>query len=62
LDTPGITDKTILISLKIAKIRSESNITLAIASFKIAATLLDSGRTAHLALSTIKYTNQQKCS
>lgn len=50
LDAPGGTGKTFLISLILAKIRSENNIALAIASSGIAATLLDGGRTAHSAL------------
>lgn len=50
LDAPGGTGKTFLISLILAKIRSQRNIALAIASSGIAATLLDGGRTAHSAL------------
>lgn len=50
LDAPGGTGKTFLISLILAKIRSQGNIALAIASSGIAATLLDGGRTAHSAL------------
>lgn len=50
LDDPGGTGKTFLISLILATIRSQNNIALAVASSGIAATLLDGGRTAHLAL------------
>ncbi len=50
LDAPGGTGKTFLISLVLARIRSQNNIALAIASSGIAATLLDGGRTAHSAL------------
>ncbi|CAH2088688.1 unnamed protein product [Euphydryas editha] len=50
LDAPGGTGKTFLISLILAKIRSQQKIALAIASSGIAATLLDGGRTAHSAL------------
>jgi hypothetical protein len=47
LDALGGTGKTFLISLILAKIRSQQKIALAVASSGIAATLLDSGRTAH---------------
>ncbi|CAB3260749.1 unnamed protein product [Arctia plantaginis] len=47
LDSPGGTGKTFLISLILAKIRSQQKIALAVASSGIAATLLDGGRTAH---------------
>ncbi|XP_044599590.1 uncharacterized protein LOC123275503 [Cotesia glomerata] len=47
LDAPGGTGKTFLISLILAKIRSNNGIALAVASSGIAATLLDGGRTAH---------------
>jgi len=50
LDAPGGTGKTFLISLILAKIRSQKKIALAFASSGIAATLLDGGRTAHSAL------------
>lgn len=50
LDAPGGTGKTFVISLILAKVRSQKNIALAIASSGIAATLLDGGRTAHSAL------------
>lgn len=50
LDAPGGTEKTYLISLILATIRSNSNIALEMASSGIAATLLDGGRTAHSAL------------
>jgi len=49
LDAPGGTGKTFLISLILARIRSQNHIALAIASSGIAATLLDGGRTAHSA-------------
>jgi ATP-dependent exoDNAse (exonuclease V) alpha subunit len=49
LDAPGGTGKTFLISLILAKIRSNNGIALAVASSGIAATLLDGGRTAHSA-------------
>ncbi|XP_044592014.1 ATP-dependent DNA helicase RRM3-like [Cotesia glomerata] len=47
LDAPGGTGKTFLISLILAKIRSQQKIALVVASSGIAATLLDGGRTAH---------------
>lgn len=50
LDAPGGTGKTFLITLLLAKIRSQKNIALAVASSGIAATLLDGGKTAHAAL------------
>ena len=50
MDAPGGTGKTFLISLILARIRSQNHIALAIASSGIAATLLDGGRTAHSAL------------
>ncbi|XP_065370863.1 uncharacterized protein LOC135963006 [Calliphora vicina] len=50
IDAPGGTGKTFLISLILAKVRSQKHIALAIASSGIAATLLDGGRTAHSAL------------
>lgn len=50
LDAPGGTGKTFLISLILAKTRSQQKIALAIASSGIAATLLDGGQTAHSAL------------
>ncbi|XP_008181178.1 uncharacterized protein LOC103308839 [Acyrthosiphon pisum] len=49
-DAPGGTGKTFVISLILAKIRSISQIALAVASSCIAATLLEGGRTAHSAL------------
>jgi len=49
LNAPGGTGKTFLISLIIAKIRSNNGIALAVASSGFAATLLDGGRTAHSA-------------
>ena len=49
LDAPGGTGKTFLISLILAKIRSNNDIALAVASSGIAATLLEGGRTAHSA-------------
>ncbi|XP_073826793.1 uncharacterized protein [Musca autumnalis] len=49
IDAPGGTGKTFLISLILAKVRSDGNIGLAVASSGIAATLLDGGRTAHSA-------------
>lgn len=50
LDAPGGTGKTFLLSLILATIRSQNGIALALASSGIAATLLESGRTAHSAL------------
>ncbi|XP_053961429.1 ATP-dependent DNA helicase PIF7-like [Anastrepha ludens] len=50
VDAPGGTGKTFLLSLILATIRSQNNIALAIALSRIAATLLDGGRTAHSAL------------
>ncbi|XP_026470309.1 uncharacterized protein LOC113374496 [Ctenocephalides felis] len=49
LDSPGGTRKTFLISLLLAKIRSQNDVALALASSGIAATLLEGGRTAHSA-------------
>ncbi|XP_044591497.1 ATP-dependent DNA helicase pif1-like [Cotesia glomerata] len=49
LDAPGGTGKTFLINLLLAKIRSEKNIAIAVASSGIAATLIDGGKTAHSA-------------
>ncbi|XP_026475762.1 uncharacterized protein LOC113380956 [Ctenocephalides felis] len=49
LDAPGGTGKTFIISLILARVRSQNNIALAIASSGIAATLLEGGRTAHSA-------------
>ncbi|GFT92786.1 ATP-dependent DNA helicase [Trichonephila clavipes] len=50
LDALGETGKTFLISIILATIKSQNNITLAIASSVIAANFLDGGRTAHSAL------------
>ncbi|XP_061392257.1 uncharacterized protein LOC133327727, partial [Musca vetustissima] len=50
LDAPGGTGKTFVISLILEKVRSRSQIALAVASSGIAATLLEGGRTAHSAL------------
>lgn len=50
LDSPGGTGKTFLITLLLAKIRSQNEVALALASSGIAATLLEGGRTAHSAL------------
>lgn len=50
LDAPGGTGKTFLISLLLARIRSQNEVALALASSGIAATLLEGGRTAHSAL------------
>lgn len=50
LDAPGGTGKTFLISMLLAKIRSQNEVALALASSGIAATLLEGGRTAHSAL------------
>ena len=47
LDAPGGTGKTYLINLLLAKVRSRSQVALAVASSGIAATLLEGGRTAH---------------
>ncbi|XP_044582994.1 uncharacterized protein LOC123264012 [Cotesia glomerata] len=49
LDAPGGTGKTFLINLLLAKIRSEKNIAIAVASSGVAATLIDGGKTAHSA-------------
>lgn len=49
LNAPGGTGKTYLINLLLAKVRSQSNIAIAVASSGIAATLLPGGRTAHSA-------------
>jgi hypothetical protein len=50
LDAPGGTGKTFLITLILATIRSKNEITLALTSSGIAATLLEGGRIAHSAL------------
>jgi len=50
LDAPRGTGKTFLLNLILAEIRSKNEISLAVASSKIASTLLDGGRTAHSAL------------
>ena len=50
LDASGRTGKTFLISLLLARIRSQNKAVLALASSGIAATLLEGGRTAHSAL------------
>jgi len=50
LDAPSCTGKTFLISLILARIRSQNHFALVIASSGIAATLLDGGWTAHSAL------------
>ncbi|XP_026470269.1 uncharacterized protein LOC113374440 [Ctenocephalides felis] len=49
LDAPGGTGKTFIISLILARVRSQNNIALAIASSRVAATLLEGRRTAHSA-------------
>ncbi|XP_071579754.1 uncharacterized protein [Temnothorax nylanderi] len=46
-DAPGGTGKTFVISLILAKVRSQKKIAIAVASSGIAATLLSGGRTAH---------------
>ncbi|XP_065209902.1 uncharacterized protein LOC135838199 [Planococcus citri] len=59
LDAPGGTGKTFIMNLLLAKIRSEKEIALAVASSGIAATLLKGGRTVH---STFKVpTNLVNC-
>ncbi|BHF75608.1 hypothetical protein SprV_0501870400 [Sparganum proliferum] len=50
LDAPGGTAKTFLLRLILTAIRSKNDITVALASSGIAATLLTGGRTAHSAL------------
>ena len=50
LDAPGGTGQTFLIMLLLARIRSENDLALALASSGIAATLLEGGRTVHSAL------------
>ncbi|XP_071577583.1 ATP-dependent DNA helicase pif1-like [Temnothorax nylanderi] len=47
IDAPGGTGKTFVISLILAKVRSQKKIAIAVASSGIAATLLSGGRTAH---------------
>ncbi|CAB3232612.1 unnamed protein product [Arctia plantaginis] len=49
-DAPGGTGKTFLMSVVLATVRVRSNIAAAVASFGIAATLLEGCRTAHSAL------------
>ncbi|GFV93373.1 ATP-dependent DNA helicase [Trichonephila clavipes] len=63
LDASGGTGKTFLISLILARIRSQNPIALAIASSGIAATLLDGGCTAHSALKVPLnvHTNPTQC-
>ena len=48
VDGPGGYGKTFLFNIILAKVRSESNIAIAIASSGIASLLLTDGRTAHL--------------
>ncbi|ESO11895.1 hypothetical protein HELRODRAFT_151766, partial [Helobdella robusta] len=50
LDAPGGTGKTFLILLLLARIRSQNDVALALASSRIAATLLEGGQTAYSAL------------
>uniref|UniRef100_A0A1B6ERN4 ATP-dependent DNA helicase n=1 Tax=Cuerna arida TaxID=1464854 RepID=A0A1B6ERN4_9HEMI len=50
LDAPGGTVKTFLMSLILATVRARSDIAVAVASSRIAATLLEVCRTAHSAL------------
>ncbi|GBP77906.1 hypothetical protein EVAR_89559_1 [Eumeta japonica] len=50
LDTPGGTGKTFLINIILAEIRAKKEIVLVLVSSGIAATLRDSGRTAHSGL------------
>jgi len=50
LDASGGSDKTFVISLSLASIHAQSQISLAVSSFVIAPTLLKGGRTAHSAL------------
>ncbi|GFX12678.1 ATP-dependent DNA helicase [Trichonephila clavipes] len=47
LEAPGSTGKTFLLNLLLAKIRKDRNVALAVASSRIAATLLSGGWTAH---------------
>ncbi|XP_067947113.1 ATP-dependent DNA helicase pif1-like [Watersipora subatra] len=47
LDSPGETGRTVLLNLLLAKIRSNRQVTLAVASLGIAATLLEGGRVSH---------------
>lgn len=50
LDAPGGTGKTFLINMILAAIRVKKQIALALASSRIAATLMEGGKTAHSAL------------
>lgn len=50
LDVPGGTEKAFMMSLILATVRARSNFALAVASFGIAATLLEGCRTAYSAL------------
>jgi len=50
LDAPGGSDKTFLMSVVLVTVRVRSNITVAVASSRIAATLLEGCCTAHSAL------------
>ncbi|XP_071573939.1 uncharacterized protein [Temnothorax nylanderi] len=47
IDAPGGTGKTFVISLILAKVRSQKKLAIAVASSGIAATLLSGGKTAH---------------
>jgi len=49
LDAPGGTGKTLILNLRLAKIRQRKKTALAVASWGIASTLLMGGRTAHSA-------------
>jgi len=50
LDAPGGTDKTFLMSVVLVTVRTRFNITVAVASSEIAATLLERCGTVHSAL------------
>lgn len=58
LDAPGGTGKTFLLNLILAKIRSQNEVAVAVASSGIASTLLDGGRTAHSTLKLPLNVNQ----
>jgi len=60
LDALGGTGKKFLISLLLARIRSQNEVALALASSGIAATLFEDGRTAHSNLKfATEYANQR---
>ncbi|GBO03318.1 hypothetical protein AVEN_42485-1 [Araneus ventricosus] len=55
LDAPGGTGKTFLLNILLVQIRKDKKVAIAVSSSGIAATLLDSGRTAHSVLTLPLY-------